>query len=280
MRYSKRDDFCVFVISHGKPFNDTYEQLMLCKCEYPIYIVIDDMDSKKDEYIAKYGEDKVCIFSKKEYAKKCDMFDNFDFDKVIIFARNACYDFAKKLGYRYFIELDDDYNEFAFRFPGFKWIHMKRANITDIFTLYVNYYAEHDKIDILAFMQGSDITGIINGVPIRKAMNTLICSIDRRVIFNGRINEDVNAYTRGNQLGRIFISFPNVTIHQRASQTGNGMSKTYEMFGTYTKSFYSVIQCPSFVRISVLQSPTSYRIHHNISHRYGFAKILSSKYKK
>lgn len=280
MHYSKRDDFCVFVISHGKPTNDTYEQLSLLKCTYPIYIVIDDKDPKMDEYIQKYGEDRVCIFSKVEYAKKCDMFDNFDFDKVIIFARNACYDFAEKLGYKYFIELDDDYNEFAFRFPGKKWIHMKRSSIDDVFTLYVNYYEQFEKIKILAFMQGADITGIINGRPLRKSMNTLICSTDRRVVFNGRINEDVNSYTRGNQLGDIFISFPHVTIHQRASQTGNGMSKTYEKFGTYTKSFYSVIQCPSFVKISVLQSPSSYRIHHNINTRFGVAKILSSRYKK
>lgn len=278
--YSKRDDFCVFVISHGKPTNDTYEQLMLLKCTYPIYIVIDDKDSKMDEYIKKYGKDNVCIFSKVEYAKKCDMFDNFDFDKVIIYARNACYDFAKKLGYKYFIEFDDDYNEFAFRFPGKKWIHMKKSDINKVLTLYVDYYEKHSQIKILAMMQGADITGIVNGRPLRKTMNTLICSTDRRVVFNGRINEDVNSYTRGNQLGELFISFPHVTIHQRASQTGNGMSKTYEKFGTYTKSFYSVIQCPSFVKISVLQSPTSYRIHHNINTRLGVTKVLSSMYKK
>ena len=48
------NDFCVFVISHGKPENDTYKQLKLCNCEYPIYIVIDDKDPKLNEYIKKY----------------------------------------------------------------------------------------------------------------------------------------------------------------------------------------------------------------------------------
>ena len=37
-----RNDFCIFVISHNKPDNDTYKQLQLCNCKYPIYIVIDD----------------------------------------------------------------------------------------------------------------------------------------------------------------------------------------------------------------------------------------------
>ena len=98
--------------------------------------------------------------------------------------------------------------------------------------------------------------------------------------FFGRMNEDVNTYTRLNSLGLVCISFPFIVIHQRASQTGNGMSETYDKYGTYVKSFYSVIQNPAFTKISILQSPSSYRIHHNINHKYSDAKIISSKYKK
>ena len=274
-----RNDFCVFVISHNNPDNDTYKQLQLCNCKYPIYIVIDDKDPALNRYVSKYGEDKVLIFSKSEYENKCDMMDNFNFDKVIVYARNACFDFAEKLGYKYFLELDDDYNEFAFRFGTEKWVHLKDSCIDEVFTAYVDYY-EQTPIRMLAFMQGGDFSDIRNGKIVRKAMNCLFCSTDRKVVFNGRMNEDVNTYIRLNSLGLICISFPFITIHQRASQTGNGMSETYDKYGTYVKSFYSVIQNPAFVKISILQSPSSYRIHHNINHKYSDAKIISSKYKK
>lgn len=274
-----RNDFCIFVISHNNPDNDTYKQLKLCNCKYPIYIVIDDKDPKINDYFIRYGKEKVCVFNKKQYSYKCDMMDNFDFDKVIVYARNACYDFAEKLGYKYFLELDDDYTEFAFRFGTEKWVHLKDSCIDDVFTMYVDYY-EQTPIRILAFMQGGDFSDVRDGKLVRKAMNCLFCSIDRKVVFNGRMNEDVNTYTRLNSLGLICISFPFITIHQRASQTGNGMSDTYKLYGTYMKSFYSVIQSPSCVKISILQSPSSFRIHHRINHAFCDAKIISSRYKK
>ena len=276
-----RKDFCIFVISHSKVENDTYKQLMLCNCKYPIYIVVDDKDPKLNEYIARYGEDKVCVFNKQEYEKQVDMMDNFTFDKVIVYARNACFDFAEKLGYEYFLELDDDYTEFSFRFPKLKWLHIKHSDINTIFTLYVNYYSKFPKIKALAFMQGGDFSTMYEGRVKRKAMNCLFLSTKRRFDFHGRINEDVNAYTIGNFRGEIFVSFPYVTIHQRATQsTKTGMGGVYSKFGTYVKSFYSVMQMPSCVKISVLRSPTNFRIHHRIDHPTCNVKIISSRYKK
>lgn len=279
MKNQMRNDFCIFIITHERPVNDTYKQLQICNCKYPIYFVVDDCDRKIEEYTTLYGKDKICIFNKKEYESKMDMMDNFDFDKVIVYARNACFDFAEKLGYKYFLELDDDYTEFAFRFPNKHWRHIKDSDINQVLSLYVNYY-ESTPIKCIAFMQGGDFSCMYEGKGKRKAMNCLFCSTDRRIDFHGRLNEDVNAYTLGNMRGEIFISFANVTIHQRATQTGNGMSETYSNYGTYVKSFYSVMQCPSFVKISVLQTPSSFRIHHNVSQRYGVAKIISDKYKK
>lgn len=279
---NKINDFCIFIISHEKVENQTYKTLMKCNCvSFPTYIVIDDKDSCKEEYINKYGKDKVLIFNKLEYSKKTDMFDNFDFDKVIIYARNACYDFAKKLNYEYFLELDDDYTGFSMRLTGRKTLNFTNKNIlSKIIEIYLNYYKINHKIKILAFMQGGDFDSVILNKVKRKAMNALFCSINRPVKFKGRINEDVNAYSKGNSIGEIFISFPYVILYQKTTQTGGGMSETYLNYGTYLKSFYSFLQCPSFVKISILRSPKSYRIHHKILQKYGSVKIISDKYKK
>ena len=276
-----KTDYCIFVISHGKPENQTYRTLSeRCHTQIPVYIVIDDMDKKKDEYLAKYGEDKVLIFSKKEYAKKCDMMDNFDFDKVIIFARNACYDFAEKLGFKYFIEFDDDYVEFRFRFPGDP--SMKLNDKFDrVIDMYFDFYKKHPEVKSLAFMQGGDVSAVFLGQVKRKVMNGIFASTERRVVYNGRLNEDVNAYTQGNKIGEIFLSFHMVMLDQLPTQTGGGMSDTYKAFGTYVKSFYSVMQNPSFIKIDVLcTSKKSWRMHHGIKFDKGCVQIISSKYKK
>ena len=165
--------------------------------------------------------------------------DNFDFDKVIVYARNACYDFAEKLGYKYFLELDDDYTSFLFRFGRAKSVDLKKSCINDVFNIYLDFYEINTKIKILAFMQGGDFSDIRNGKVLRKSMNALFCSTDRRVIFNGRLNEDVNTYTRQNNIGNMCISLPFIQLCQRQTQSGNGMSETYLKYGTYTKSFYS-----------------------------------------
>lgn len=276
------DDFAVFIISHNKPHNDTYETLIK-KCNYTgkWYFVLDDKDKCIEEYQKLYGVDKVKIFSKPEVEKRLDMMDNFDFDKVIIYARNACFDIAKELGITYFMELDDDYDSFRYRFPHEPSCPV--TNMDQIMELYVDYYKKHSQISMLAFCQGSDLSAVAEGKVLRKCMNSMICSVDRPVQFNGRINEDVNTYTRYNQLGMMTLTFPNIQLNQAPTQTTGGMSETYKLYGTYTKSFYSVIQCPSFVKISTFTKGfrmSKFRIHHKIDSKYGYARLLSDKYKK
>ena len=167
-----------------------------------------------------------------------------------------------------------------FRFGRAKSVDLKKSCINDVFNIYLDFYEINTKIKILAFMQGGDFSNMRNGKVLRKSMNALFCSTDRQVIFNGRLNEDVNTYTRQNNIGNMCISLPFIQLCQKQTQSGNGMSETYLEYGTYTKSFYSVIQLPSCVKISVLQSPSSYRIHHNINHRFCDAKIISYRFKK
>ena len=278
------EDFAVFIISHNKPINETYKTLQKCNYTGPYYFILDDEDRKIKSYRKLYGEEHVKIFSKKEMAKKFNSFDNFNFDNVIIYARNACYDIAEELGIHYFIELDDDYDQFRLRFPQEENLSiMHSKNINKVLDCCLNYYKKCKAIKILAMCQGSDVQAVQTGKVLRKAMNGLFCCTERRVVFNGRINEDVNSYTRYNQLGEIFMSLPNVHLNQLPTQTTGGMAGTYATYGTYVKSFYSVIQCPSFVKVSTFSKGfrmAKFRMHHKIFSKYGYAKILSDKYKK
>lgn len=111
-------------------------------------------------------------------------------------------------------------------------------------------------------------------------MNTFFCSTDRKFKFIGRINEDVNTYTFLGSTGNLFLTILNVSITQITTQhNAGGMTELYLDSGTYIKSFYTVMYCPSFVKVGIMQS-VNQRLHHQISWEHAVPVILDEKYKK
>ena len=109
-------DYVVFILSHGRADNViTYDTLRRCGYTGRVVIVIDDEDDQAEQYIERFGKDNVQIFSKAEIAQTFDEGAKGD-RRTIVYARNACFDIAIRLGYTYFIELDDDYTNFSYRF--------------------------------------------------------------------------------------------------------------------------------------------------------------------
>ncbi|WP_367001333.1 phage tail protein [Escherichia coli] len=110
-----RDDFCAFILTHGRPDKVlTYRTLRRAGYTGKIFIVVDDEDKTRNQYMAEFGE-QVLVFSKADIASRFDEADNFCDRRSIFYARNACFDLAKLVGCKYFIQLDDDYHEFQFR---------------------------------------------------------------------------------------------------------------------------------------------------------------------
>lgn len=98
-----RSDFVAFILSHGRADRvSTYELLRKCGYTGDIRIVIDNEDSTTQEYYDKFGNE-VVMFNKPFVANYFDPCDNQDNRKTIVYARNACFDLAKELGYTYFI---------------------------------------------------------------------------------------------------------------------------------------------------------------------------------
>lgn len=115
-------------------------------------------------------------------------------------------------------------------------------------------------------------------------MNSFFCKTSRRFWFISRLNEDVNTYLTSGSRGRVFLSIPEIALNQAQTQaTGGGMSDAYLASGTYVKSFYTVMICPSFARVSVPctdRAKTIRRIHHKISWNNAVPKILDDSHKK
>jgi hypothetical protein len=272
------NDFCVFILSHGRPDNvKTVSTLSRHGYTGKVYIIIDNEDKTASDYYKNFG-DKVIMFDKLELSKTFDSGDNFDNRKTIVYARNACWEIARKLGIKYFVQLDDDYYWFGHRAKeGGK--STRRLDL--IFIALVNFLLKTN-ISSVALSQGGDhIGGYDEKKQIsRKAMNSFVCITDRPFTFLGRINEDVNTYVCLGGIGFIFFTIMNIQLDQNDTQSNSGgMVDVYNNSGTYVKSFYTVMYCPSCVKIKKIGIHHS-RLHHSISWGNAVPCIIREKYKK
>ena len=172
-----RNDFCVFILTHGRP-NKVYTLETLKKCNYTgdYYLVIDNEDKTSDEYYEKF-KNHVLMFDKLAISKTFDTADLSDDRRAIVYARNVCFKLAKELGYKYFLELDDDYTMFRFRKEVngvLRSIYMK--HIDKVFTAMINFL-EKSGADTIAMSQTGDFIGgtgsnVFRKKLARKAMNS------------------------------------------------------------------------------------------------------------
>lgn len=287
MKTKLPEDFCAFILTHGRPENViTYKTLKCLGYTGKIYLVVDDEDSSLPLYREKYGE-QVLVFSKDEVAKGFDLADTFHEKKgAVIFARNACFELAKRVGCNHFIQLDDDYTDFVIRVMSQGKLLARYASLDQIFAAVFHYYRSIPALSV-ALAQGGDFIGGVNSQMFRngyrmkrKAMNSFFCSLDRPFQFVGRINEDVNTYTTLGSRGALFLTIPHFQLSQKQTQANaGGMTGTYLENGTYFKSFYSVMMQPSSVKIALMGDHHK-RIHHRVYWDKCVPKIINQKYKK
>lgn len=282
----KDKNFVAFILTHGRP-SKVYTYNTLRKQGYTgdICLIVDNEDSAQDEYLENF--ENVYIFDKREVAKTFDEADNFDDRRAIVYARNVCFEVAEKLGYKYFIQLDDDYTSFRYRY--FQDTYMTKGTVKNLdmyFEIMLDFY-KSTNISSITMAQGGDFIGGESCGMIqnyhnmsRKAMNSFICSTDRPYKFIGRINEDVNTYVHKGSLGLLQFTIPFIGLEQLQTQSNDGgMTNIYKLNGTYIKSFYTVIFSPSSVKIS-LMGFKQMRLHHSINWERAVPKIIDPKHKK
>lgn len=282
----KHKDFAVFILSHGRADNvKSLKSLKKGNYSGRWYIVIDNEDKQAREYYKKFGKEHVVMFDKLAISKTFDTADNFEERRTVVYARNACFEIAKELGIRYFLELDDDYTLFSYRvIRDNKFTKIDCKQLDELFDYMLDFLDKSGALTI-AFAQGGDFIGgkdnnrYHEGL-IRKAMNTFFCDTTKYFQFVGRVNEDVNTYVVNGIRGNLLFTVTRVAIDQPTTQSQKGgMTEQYIDSGTYLKSFYSVMYAPSCVSIGMMGDKHK-RIHHKVSWNNCTPKIISSKYKK
>lgn len=284
-----RPNVAAFILSYGRPNRvHTFNTLIRAGFSNTIYVIVGSDDPHLDEYRQNF-QDNLLVFDKDEVADRVDLADNLDGRQTPIFAREKCWDFAQDLGLDYFLMLDDDYSMIAHRrdhngdFLNGSWPVKDLDAITYAF---MRYMENAPQITSLAFAQGGDYIGGEEArlaqaiMSKRKAMNFFICKTDRHFSFPGRMNDDVTGYVVQGHRGDIFLTYGPLQITQEMTQQNEGgITETYISLGTYTKSFYTVMQRPNCVTIRVMGTSNP-RIHHHVKWNRAVPKILPEEYRK
>ena len=137
-----RDDFVVFIITYKRTDNQiTYKTLKRGKYTGKIIFVLDDGDDTIDAYCEKYGKENIQVFHKYE---DFDIGDNLtDHKGVPVYARNICFKIAREKGYKYFVQLDDDYPKIDLMITDFQ--KMLKLSFRMMMLLWLRYLEESTK---------------------------------------------------------------------------------------------------------------------------------------
>lgn len=284
--------FAAMILTHGRPGKvQTYESLRRHGYTGRIVLLIDDEDPTGPEYRERYG-DEVVTFSKSDYQHIDIAAQAEGPQSVVVYARVASFDVARSLGLTHFIQLDDDYNGFWYRLlvPETAPLWERRTlpskrigRLDDVFVAMLDLLEGTDALTVAMGQGGEYIGGPAShlyrlGLK-RKAMNSFVVRTDRPIPFVGRLNEDVNAYALGGSRGELYFTVADVCLVQmQTQQNSGGLTEAYLEVGTYVKSFYTVLMCPSFVSIRSM-GPSDRRFHHHIDWEHGIPKILAPEYR-
>jgi hypothetical protein len=204
-----------------------------------------------------------------------------------LYSANTIPSLAKERGIKYFFIMCDDYVVFDYSFKKDLeyWTARKPVkNLDLLFDRLLDFYKVAN-ITSLAMAQGGDFIGGPNSAIwkkqlSRKAMNSFLCSTDRPFQFVGRMNEDVTTYVNLGGRGELFLTTALIRLEQlRTQEEEGGLTDLYMEYGTYIKSFFSVMYNPSCVRVSEIGIVTK-RIHHKIQWEKAVPKIISDSHRK
>ena len=284
-----RSDFVTFILTHGRPDKVvTYTTLRNNNYTGPIVLVVDNEDGAIERYKEKFESchnTGVYVFDKLDIARRYDTVDVGSDRRAIFYARNACFEIAQDLGYKYFLELDDDYTCFRSRVDrDGKFATIYHRDLDSLFEAMLQFLDESNAHTV-AFAQTGDFIGgmgsrVYKQRLARKAMNSFFCTTDRPFKFIGRINEDVNTYVLEGSRGKLLFTVADASLDQKQTQSNaGGMTELYLNAGTYVKSFFTIITNPSCVKIYEMGC-TNKRIHHIIDWEHAVPKIISGDFKK
>ncbi len=280
-----RNDFAVFITTHGRANNQiTLNTLKTLGYTGDLYLVIDDTDIQKDWYIEKYGVNNVLVFRKQLYVAKTDVCQPVPSYKAVVFARNAVEDFARNMGYKYFMVVDDDVTNLRLRYDVNG--SLKSAKLTgcidDILQCIVQYI-EETGVACVTFGFTNTYRGGVASVRKFTSRNRFcaelfIRNVAKPVRWRANFVEDLVTSIDLGIRGDVCLQFVPIQLELCMSEgtRQGGMSEAYNSIGKY--KFYSM---PSMIYpncVSVVFDGAKWKTRTRAE--YSVPKIISSRYRK
>lgn len=277
------NNFAVFILTHGRPNNQlTYKSLRKAGYTGKIYFVIDDLDETSDEYIKNFGKENVIIFDKREIAKNTDRFLNYEKLDGVVYARNVCFEIAKKLDLEYFLNCDDDIRNFHYRLiENNKMGSVPLISFDDVFEVILEFMKTSD-IELFSISENGIYFGGINERT--KGINMtfghfFIFNTKSKIRFRSFWLEDlitnIDILKRGHRV--ISSSFISQTLIGRGD---GGMADSYNETNDNCIVFNILLCHPDVIKLYFKIKKDKILYSHKTNWKNVCVKTISDRYKK
>ena len=281
-----RDDFAIFICTHERPNKQhTLKKLLSAGYTGKYFLLLDDEDTTLFEYVKLYGREHIYVFNKCEYIKKTDRFVALCDapTKAVVYARNAAFDIAKKLGLNSFVVADDDIASLRHRY--IKDGSLRSSEITygfDEICLLYNSFLLANNFYCVSFgcvpnYFGGISTFLNSQSNARVCHNFIFVNAKMKFRWMSAFLEDMTTPFVYGRKGALFLSLLDVQlVNPPLGSNAGGMYDTYKNLSGFTRSFYSFICSPTNIRVYWCNGGWRTGILKDNS----VPKIISSKFKK
>lgn len=280
-----RDDFAVFILTHGRAKEQkTLKTLLNTGYTGKYYLVVDNLDKQQEEYSRIYGE-HVIVFDKLNAYEITDTFHNEKILKAVVFPRNMIFEMARQRGIQYFAMCDDDISRIEYKNENDGKMRTTKVtkNINRILEAYV-HFSETSKLTVLGFCESGVFIGGVNQI----VKNGYTPSIGKFMIFRtqdevkyrGLYYEDNIASLDIPLQGRISLSPTMISITSQVDvkkSARGGMHETYDKTAEcYVCSFMVLMAHPSGVKIK--RDKGKWKIRKSMNNLR--PKLINERYRK
>lgn len=281
-----RDDFAVFITTHERPKTQkTLNWLLESGYSGRYYLVIDDMDKSKDEYLQMYGNDIVLCFDKLKYWENSDTFNNKQHLAAVLYARQFVEDTAREMRLTAFLVLDDDIDRFSARMPkDGKLKRVKRINADRFINAYVDFLLGGALASISPGTQNMYLDKqTLQKFP-RKGSNAFFRNVKIPINWVSAMNEDLITCVEKNKIGVMMCSALQTCCEAAKSGTGTadgGMAQIYAAMSDYERAFYMVMADPARSYLKLVKNKKT-GMNMRIAREWagGDPMIISERWKK
>jgi len=278
--------FAIFICSHGRPECITVKALRDAGYTGDIFIVLDDEDETHFEYNVHENENThILTFDKEWYVQHMDIGVSTvrAKRKVILYAKQACEDFANANDLDVFGIADDDFLGFRYRYEEdgrLKSVTVSE-NLDEVFNCYAQFLV-HNWLCMTSvatnqmFMGGALTPEKIS--EFRVPYSFVFRNTHIPFEWKSELFEDVISATLKTQQGFFMMQMPFMQLNLKPLYAGanGGMTDAYQSVDFIKKLFPVVQYLPSCTKIATTASSVSYRLIRDNA----FPKLLSEKHKK